>query len=74
MQIHLQYNSKMFPKLLFIVVLLLLMSACDAFWLLLSALKFSSGCPAEGELRKTKGDGPQQPQLKIETCRKVIVT
>lgn len=58
MQIHLQYNCTVFLRILFAVVLPLLMSAYNAFWLLLSVLKFSGGCPAEAELRKMKGDVP----------------
>jgi len=57
----------MFPRILFTVVLPVLMSDRDALWLLLSVLKFSGGCPAEGELREAKGDVPWQPDLKIET-------
>ena len=50
------------------------MSDRDALWLLLSVLKFSGGCPAEGELREAKGDVPWQPDLKIETWKKAVLT
>lgn len=70
MEMHLQHNCEMFPRVLFAVVLPLLMSAYGAFWLLLSVLKFSGGCPAEGEQHKMKGDVPYQPDLKQKPDRK----